>query len=180
MRSLLAVAVLAAIVMNGNAYASPQASPAPPTTAAPSPRALALTRRVVVALRIQETMAPMMSQILQAQIGQVVAQNAKLTDPQKAQLTGVMNESIDEVISEGLLSDMMEKFVPIYAEVYTEPELQAMAEFYESPVGQSILKKMPLMAPLASKIAVEEMPRIQAALTKKLTTKLEGLQNFGK
>ncbi|HBC87517.1 MAG TPA: hypothetical protein DCZ94_11225 [Lentisphaeria bacterium] len=36
---------------------------------------------------------------------------------------------------------LMEYFVPVYIEKYTEEELDAMINFYSTPVGQAIVKK---------------------------------------
>ncbi len=39
----------------------------------------------------------------------------------------------------------MDQVSLIYAEVFTEEELDAMLAFYTSPAGQSMIKKMPQM-----------------------------------
>ncbi|MFA6567962.1 MAG: DUF2059 domain-containing protein [Victivallales bacterium] len=47
-----------------------------------------------------------------------------------------------ELYSKFATSDsIMDYFVPVYMEKYTEEELDAMIDFYSSPVGQSIVKK---------------------------------------
>lgn len=157
------------------AQAGPEAAPA-----SPSPQALALIRRVINALHVEESMAPMMNNIMQVQVQQIVAQNPKLTDQQKRQIADALGEVVTETLKEGMMSELMEKFIPVYAEVFSEDELRAMAEFYESPVGQSIMRKMPLMGPQAGRIAAEEMPRIQAAMNKKFQAKMEAMNGFGK
>ena len=74
----------------------------------------------------------------------------------------------------------MEKFVPAYAAVYSEDELLAVVEFYESPVGQAVMLKMPRLGPAAARIATEEMPRIQAEMRKRFEAKIEGMTAFEK
>ncbi|MEM4247765.1 MAG: DUF2059 domain-containing protein [Candidatus Nanoarchaeia archaeon] len=36
---------------------------------------------------------------------------------------------------------LMELFIPVYIEMYTDEELDAMIEFYSSPAGKSIISK---------------------------------------
>lgn len=149
-------------------------------SAEPSAKALALTRRMVAAMHVEETMTPMMRILLSQQFEIMVAQQKGLTDQQKTQLGGAMIETLNEVLEGGLMSDIMEKLVPAYAAVYTEDELQAVVDFYESPIGQSVLRKMPQMGPAASKVMVEITPKLQAEMAEKLTKKLEGLKALGK
>ncbi len=169
MRKFLTILALAC------ALAAPAAA-----SAEPSAKALALTRRMVAALHVEETMAPMMRTLMQQQMDMIVAQRKGLTDQQKTMLSGALTESVGEVMDNGLMSKVMEKFIPAYAEVYTEDELQAVVDFYESPMGQRVLKKMPLLGPAAVKAMQEISPEIQADLDQRVTKKLEGLGALGK
>ncbi len=64
-----------------------------------------------------------------------------------------------------------EKFKPIYVKIYGESldqaEVDGMIAFYETPAGQAVLSKMPLIAQKSMAAAREMMatlmPRIQAA-----------------
>ncbi len=62
----------------------------------------------------------------------------------------------------------------IYRERFTETELQALADFYESPVGKSIAAKEGEVSRLCSAITVEEIQKIvplyQDYLTEELTS----------
>ena len=149
-------------------------------SAEPSAKALALSRRMVVAMHVEETMAPMMRMLMQQQMDMIVAQRKELTDQQKTMLSGVLTEAVGEMMDGGLMTRVIEKFVPAYAEVYSEDELQAVVTFYESPIGQSVLKKMPLLGPAASKALTEITPEIQADLGRRVTKKMEGLGALGK
>ena len=53
-------------------------------------------------------------------------------------------ERVFAVLREEVSWEKMEPYmVAIYAEVYTADELNELAEFYESPLGQKMLAKMP-------------------------------------
>ncbi len=149
-------------------------------SAEPSAKALALTRRMVVAMHVEQTMAPMMRGLMQQQMDMIVAQHKNLTDQQKTMLSGALTEAVGEVMDNGLMTKVVEKLTPAYAEVYSEQELQAVVDFYESPIGQSVLRKTPLMGPAATKVMIEIAPEIQADLDARVARKLEGLQGIGK
>lgn len=169
MRKILTVLALAC------AMAAPAAASAEPTA-----KTLALTRRLVAAMHVEDTMAPMMRAIMQQQMDMIVAQRKNLTDQQRTLLGGALSEAVGEMMDSGLMSEVMDKLVPAYADVYTEEELQGMLSFYESPIGQSVLRKMPLMAPAATKAMIEIAPKMQADLEQRMAKKLEGLDSLGK
>lgn len=149
-------------------------------SAEPSAKALALTRRMVAAMHIEETMTPMMRAMMRQQMDIMIAQQKGLTDQQKTILGSAIGETMDEVLAGGFMSDLMERLVPAYAEVYSEDELEAVVQFYESPIGQRVLRKMPQLTPAAMKVMAEITPKLQAEMTAKLTKKLEGLKALGK
>jgi hypothetical protein len=155
---------------------------AAPTVASaePSAKALALTRRMVVAMHVEETMTPMMRTLMRQQVEMIAAQQKGLTSQQRTMLSGAVGEALDEVLNDGFMSDIMERLIPAYAEVYSEDELEALVQFYESPMGQRVLHKMPLLGPAATKVMIDITPKMEAQVVEKLTKKLEGFQALGK
>lgn len=149
-------------------------------SAEPSEKALALTRRMVAAMHVEETMVPMMRSMSHQQFEGAFAQQKGLNDAQKAALSRAISEAIEETYDDGLMQKIMEKLIPAYAEVYTEEELQAMVDFYESPIGQSVLRKMPQLGAVAGKSMSEMMPAMMADMNAKMTKKLEGFDKLGK
>lgn len=174
MRKILTILALAFMAFAG-VLATPAMARAEPTA-----KTLALTRRMIDAMHIEQTMAPMMRSMMMQQMDMIVSQRKNLTDQQKTLLSGALSESVGELMDSGLMTLVMDKLTPAYAEVYSEQELQGMVDFYESPIGQSVLKKMPLLAPAATKAMVEIAPVIQADLEQRMAKKLEGLDALGK
>ena len=60
-------------------------------------------------------------------------------------------------------ADMKRDFARIYSEVFTKEELQGLAAFYGTPLGQATSEKQPLVQ---EKISAAMMPRIMAAMPK--------------
>lgn len=169
MRKLLTILALTCV------FLGPTAALAQPTT-----KGLALARRMAVSMHVEETMAPMLRAVLHQQVDMIVAQRTSLTDQQRTMLSGALGETMDEVLGGGFMSEVMEKLIPAYAEVYSEDELQALVDFYESPMGQRVLRKMPLMGPAAAKVMAELTPKMQAEMAEKLGKKLEALEATAK
>ncbi len=169
MRTFLKMLVVACVL------AAPQAA-----SAEPSAKALALTRRMVTAMDVEKTMTPMLQTMVRQQMEMTVAGRDDLSDQQKVLVAGAVGEIMDEIFAGGFMSQVMEALVPAYAEVYSEDELEAVVIFYESPMGQRVLRKMPLMGPAANKAMIEITPKLQAQMTEKLAAKLESLKALEK
>lgn len=124
-----------------SAHAPPVAAPA---AKAPSERALALARRYFDAMRFEKTMLQVYENM---DMMQVLAggENGVEGLDRKA-----MNEAMREAI--GVLSPkMVDAMIPVVAGHFTEAELEAMVNFYESDIGKSVIAKSetmngPLMA----------------------------------
>jgi len=97
--------------------------------------------------RVRESIASMLPQIQasQQQMIQQVLAGRELSEQQRRELDATMNTSMKAVAD--LLS--WEQLQPLYRELYAQTfdaeEVQAMIDFYASPVGQSMVQKMPLL-----------------------------------
>jgi hypothetical protein len=179
-RLLLAATVSLVLLGAGGAFAADAPKPAPAAQVEPSAKALALTRRYIAAMHMDASMKPMLGGMLEAMTAQRVAGLPDLTDTQRSQLTSALNEATMESLDDGLLTKLMDRMVPGFASVYSEEELQAMVDFYEGPMGQAIVAKMPTLGPIAGKAAVEAMPEMQADLEKRFKAKIEALKFLDK
>jgi hypothetical protein len=147
--------------------------------AEPSAKALALTKRMVAAMHMQETMVPMLRNMMAQQADAIAVNQKSLNDKQKAMLRDAVRESMEDVFDGGFMQQLMDKLTPAYAEVYSEEELQAMVDFYESPIGQSILRKMPQLGTIASKSVAELLPKMQAEMVAKMSKRMEAIKAAG-
>lgn len=178
-RLLLAATV--SLVMLGASGAFAADAPAPAAVQAePSAKALALTRRYIAAMHMDASMKPMLGGMLETMTAQRMAGLPDLTDTQRSQLTGALNEAMMESLDDGLMTKLMDRMIPGFASVYSEAELQALVDFYEGPMGQAIVAKMPALGPIAGKAAAEAMPEIQADLEARIKTKLQALKFLDK
>jgi hypothetical protein len=123
----------------GEAPATPPAASAPAPQA--SPRALELTRRYFAAMRMESTMRATMKAVMPAVVEQLARNNPKLTKAQREALVEVAAQS-----SQTMIVKMMDRMAPIFAQSFTEKELQDLVDFYESPTGQALVAKTPAFA----------------------------------
>jgi len=129
---------LALALVLGAAAVAP-ALAAPPTDAD--------INRLLAASRAQSMLDTMLPQIeaMQRQQFEQVAQQRQLDEAQRAQLQRIeqrTNQTIRQALSWQQLRPM---YVDLYKKTFSREDVLAMAEFYESSAGQSLLDKTPAL-----------------------------------
>lgn len=168
MRKLALLTFCCALIAASGAFA--QSSPQP------SPEAVALTRRYLAAMHMDTSLKPMVLSMTGQMVRQQAERYPKLNDAQRERLAAAINEAVAEAYNEGLLEKMAEKMVPGMATVFSIDELKALVAFYESPLGQSIIGKMPALGEISGKAVVELMPEMQADMEARVQKNLEALK----
>jgi len=136
--------------------------------AAPDPVKIALVKRYFAAMHINQMMSSMMRQMGPAMLAQMRQMHPEVTDAQMSGVTDAMAETMDEYMPK-----MMDAMVPIYADTFTTEELTKLDEFYESPIGQSIVAKLPLATQKSIPVMVQMMPAMQADMMKRMCAKID-------
>lgn len=150
------------------APAAAEPAPAPPAAATASPQAVALVRRYLAAIHFERNMDSMQAAMLP-----VIVEQAERTHPNlTAEDQQMLVEVVRHVMREKMLPKMIDRMVPIYATTFTIPELQAMVNFYESPVGRSIADKTPTLAPKSAEVTRALMPEMMGEMLKELVARM--------
>jgi hypothetical protein len=140
MKTLGLVAAFTFALMAAPVAAQPASAPAAP---APSARQLELAHRLMAAMHTTETLngvvPPMVAQMVDEQTKQIPGFKPEWRQP--------LIEATQESMS-GLFPKLIERMEAAYAQILTEDELQQSIAFYESPTGQSIVRKLPQVLPL--------------------------------
>ena len=131
-------------------------TPASPAAATPSARALELSHRLIVAMHVNDSFAAMM----RSMIPQMVDLQAKRIPGFRPEWRQPLIEATQEAAGEDLMPALLKRAEPIYAQTFTEDELAQAVAFYESPVGQSIIRKSPTITPRL----VSDFPALAAGL----------------
>lgn len=147
--------------------------------AEPTPRARELAHRYVAALDMKKSVAPMMDNMLAALTQQELA-GTDLTPEQQALAAKAIRDAFNQSMEAGMLDRMMVELEPLLAETFTEEELQATVEFYESPPGRSMLAKMPGFGQRWGEAMVRFVSELQADLQRRIRDNLSALNLEGK
>lgn len=173
MKNIAIAALLLSSVAGGPVAARQVAAPA--LQAAPSPQAVALTRRYLAAMRVDESLKPMMNNMMSAMLDQQIKSRRDLTPEQQNLAQKAISAAFVETLDAGMLDRLFEALIPSIARVFSESELKAMVDFYESPVGQSIISKMPAYGEASSAAIVAIMPEMQADMERRIRKNLEAV-----
>ncbi|KRG48175.1 hypothetical protein ARC20_17415 [Stenotrophomonas panacihumi] len=141
------------------AFAALAAQAAPPTDADVN-RLLAASR----AQTMLDSMLPQLEQMQREQFARVAAERP-LTATQQAQLKQVQDRTRQTLGQALSWSQMRPMYVDLYKRTFSREDVIAMAEFYESPAGQSLLDKTPLL-----------MRNVMEAIQQKMTPMMADLQ----
>lgn len=142
---------------------------AEPTAPEPSSAALACAKRYNKALHVEETMAGLMKGMLPAIIEQERLRSGHgLTTEQETLIAEAMVES-----TAAMAPEMLDRLAPAMAATFTERELCALADFYGSTEGQTIIAKMPAYSAASSQAMMDFMPIFQRDMLARLCQKLD-------
>jgi hypothetical protein len=108
----------------------------------------------------------MMNQMLEAIKGQTEQAMQQpgadsMTPEQKKIETDYQAKALQIVIDSMGWKAMEPEFVTLYAQNFTEEEIDGMVTFYKSPTGQAVLNKMPQLMSSAMQLAQSRMVDIQ-------------------
>jgi hypothetical protein len=144
------------------------ATPAICADAAPNPHSLELAKKLFGEMKMDQMMDGMMRQMTPAMVAQARKTNPNLTDEQARAVTEAVTEA-----SHDLMAKVVERVAPLYAETFTEKELQDLVNFYDSPSGHAMLEKMPKMMANMGPMMAELMPEMTADVTRRLCSKTD-------
>ena len=126
------------------------------------PAKLALAHEVIAAMKAEKMFDGMAAQMKQM-ASQMMTTAAAGTPEQRKKAEELQGKIMD--LSMSAAKEMIAKMDQVYAEVYSETELNAMKAFFTSREGQSMLAKQPqIMAhimPLVQEMQRDLVPKIQ-------------------
>jgi hypothetical protein len=105
-----------------------------------------------------------------------LAQQLNIKEADQPVFRDFMTKVVEEMKIHFSWEKMKEPMIDIYVKHYTQEEIEGMSAFYESEVGQSMVKKMPVVMQDATQLTMQMytqfMPRIQE-LAKEMKGDLE-------
>lgn len=147
----------------GTAVAQNQPVAAPAPTPAADPAKVALAHEVIKAMQADRMLEGMTNQIKQMVAQQTAMYvTATASDEQKAKVALVQSQA--DALAGAAVQRVVASMDAVYAELFTEAELQGIKTFFLSPEGQSMLAKQPQLmqrlTPVVQRMQGELMPKI--------------------
>jgi len=135
--------------------------------AAPSPHRMELAREVIAASGVQKQMSGMFSNMM----GQMMANVTKNVPPSaKARVDAFTQAETDVMVR--YLPKIVDVVTDAYAKTYSDQELTDILTFYQSPSGQAMTAKAPLMAQNMMGGIMGLMPQIQHDVAEEACAKI--------
>ena len=144
--ALLAALMLLLPFMSLPAHAQAPA-PAPTAIAAIDPEVEAITRRLLKAMRIAETSLTLMK----TQMSELVQMLESSPNPIPDRAIDIIVDEMQKVAPQAI-DEIVDAVVVLYAQRFTKQEMQEIATFYETPVGQKAIRELSPLMLEASKI----------------------------
>lgn len=125
-------------------------------------------KRETIEQVLKATDAPAMLDYAYAQMEQMVQANR--TNPDDALSQQQQREMQQLFRSEMSWSQLEEPIIAVYAQVFSEDEMQSILDFYQSPAGQKLVKRQPELVQqsmqMMQTLMQGMMPKIQAMAEK--------------
>lgn len=113
--------------------------------------------RYMAAMHMDDTMKAMTDSMVASMKGMLPQAGS---GEERAKLEKAMGVAMKETMDE-IMPKAMEEMEPAMLEVFNEAEMCAMADFYESATGQSIIRKMPALMQISMDNMKKHLPVIQ-------------------
>jgi hypothetical protein len=168
MRQFIFAAALALSAVASPSWSQPASPPAAVSPDAATAARFDLAKRYFAAIHYDQLVDSMMDKMLPAMMDQATKANPSLSDKER---TVIIEATTDA--GKAFNHDFGREAITVIADTFSEEELTAMVNFYESAVGQSIMRKTPTMIPRLTQMAVTHMPALQADIAKRVCAKLD-------
>jgi hypothetical protein len=127
-----------------------------------------LARKLFGEMHMDQLMGNMIHQMAPAMIEQSRKRNPNLSATDAQVISDAMAGSMDD-----LMKKMTERSIPLYASTFSEKELQDLVNFYDSPTGQAVLAKMPVLMSKMAPMVTELAPEMLADMTRRICAKTD-------
>jgi len=157
--SRLATLVVCAATLSSSIVSPVLAAEAaqPDTMLVVTEKSLDCAGRYMTAMHMDDTMKAMTESMVASMKG-VLPQVGSA--PERAKIEKAIGIAMKETMDE-IMPRVMEDMEPAMLQVFDEAEMCALADFYESSTGQSIIRKMPVLMQISMDNMTKYMPVIQ-------------------
>ena len=132
--------------------------------AAPTKATLADAEDVLRKMNFEKMMSRIMDQQKQSVIAMTRQMGGRgMPGVSSDEMAGFQKKALDVIWAEMKPETMAADMAKVYSEVFTKDELRGLGEFYDTPIGQALTDKQPVVQQKMQEIM---MPRMMAAMPK--------------
>ncbi|CAM8629924.1 Domain of unknown function DUF2059 [Comamonadaceae bacterium] len=140
--------------------------------ATPSQQSVELLLNLIQAERMIDSLQPQIQGLMKSSMEQALAGKKPTTEEQKILDRYVYRSSL--IMGETLTPELIKSVsLPLYSQYFTQEEVDAMIAFYQTPVGQSMITKMPQVM----QGVMAAMPTLMRPMMEKMRVSNEQLVN---
>ena len=164
-RPLLALCLAAPLLLEPTAYAQDAADAAAAPATAPSGKRAELAEELLLLFGVDKTMESAFGQVGKMQERMI---DPKLSPEDRAKRQEAVAAAVAETKEILSWEKLKPTFIKIYADVFTEEELQNMITFFKSPNGQAWIAKQPQLQAATMKEMQGLMMELQAKVKERV------------
>jgi uncharacterized protein len=133
--------------------------------AAKIPGTIADATAVLNAMNFEKMMDRTMAGVKKQQAAMMEKMTGQMAGPaaDREAVVAFQKKIVDEMMSAMSGADMKDDVAKVYSEIFTKDELQNLAGFFNSPIGQAYADKQPIIAEKMNEVM---MPRMMAVMPK--------------
>ncbi|MBC3875154.1 DUF2059 domain-containing protein [Undibacterium flavidum] len=149
-----------------------------PASAADAPASDASIKQLIEitnSKKMLDGLMPQMDAMMKSSMQQALAGN-KMTAEQEAVVLEMQKELATLLKNEMTWETIEPMFLEIYKKSFTQKEIEGMLSFYQSPAGQAVIKKMPLVMQMTMQMMERRMAVMMPKLEKISAESVEKLK----
>ena len=109
----------------------------------------------------EQSYQEMMQQVIDSQIDH-------LDEKKQKKLHNFSTEMLDILMQESQWAQIEPETIKIWQDIYSQEEINSMIQYYQTPIGQSILKKMPLASEKSQAVVQGKIDKFMPQFLEKL------------
>lgn len=121
-----------------------------------------LAEKLLILMKTPELSQTQMDQVQRMQAQRLAA--LSVTDAQRVQVDNLQVKTRERIAAVLDWNAVKGDYITLYAEMFTEDELKALVNFYQTPVGQKLIAKSPMLTTKSNQVMQVRYDKLAAEL----------------
>jgi hypothetical protein len=121
-----------------------------------------LAEKLLILMKTPELSQAQMDQVQRMQAQRLAA--LSVSDAQRAQVDNLQAKTRERITAVLSWDAVKTDYIALYSEMFTEDELKALVNFYQTPVGQKLVAKSPMLTTKSNQVMQVRYDKLAADL----------------